>query len=243
MEQKQNKIKSLAECKDEVAKQEEYKDWNHLLDTTTKRDLLKFCDRANALYYSPENTQPTESDKAGDYAIEQAKSYLLSFKDQWKEGEENLYAILCANNQRPAQPVHGEGDLPSFLYRNEHGYVTIGVDGDTMVQDEWNKWLKQHQPTPSNAVQWPSKEQLHDMYITYFPAVDSGTFMEAMSELRTRIGQSSDMSQGMQVDPVELCKIHGHVMYLVCEIDNGRSKYGDHKCSRCKHVESFQYDY
>ena len=35
----------------------------------------------------------------------------------------------------------------------------------------------------------------------------------------------------------------GHAFYLVCEIDNGRSKYGDHKCSRCGHVEPFQYDY
>ncbi len=35
----------------------------------------------------------------------------------------------------------------------------------------------------------------------------------------------------------------GHAFYLVCEIDNGRSKYGEHKCSRCGHVEPFQYDY
>lgn len=39
------------------------------------------------------------------------------------------------------------------------------------------------------------------------------------------------------------CFERGHAFYLVCEIDNGRSKYGDHKCSRCGHVESFQYDY
>lgn len=39
------------------------------------------------------------------------------------------------------------------------------------------------------------------------------------------------------------CYENGHSFYLVCEIDNGRSKYGDHKCSRCGYVESFQYDY
>jgi len=40
-----------------------------------------------------------------------------------------------------------------------------------------------------------------------------------------------------------LCKIFGHNMFLVVEIDNGRSKYGDHKCSRCGKVEHYQYDY
>ena len=39
------------------------------------------------------------------------------------------------------------------------------------------------------------------------------------------------------------CFERGHAFYLVCEIDNDRSKYGDHKCSRCGHVEPFQYDY
>lgn len=40
-----------------------------------------------------------------------------------------------------------------------------------------------------------------------------------------------------------ICFERGHAFYLVCEIDNGRSKYGEHKCSRCGHVEPFQYDY
>lgn len=39
------------------------------------------------------------------------------------------------------------------------------------------------------------------------------------------------------------CFDKGHNFYLVCEIDNGYSKYGDHRCSRCGHTESFQYDY
>lgn len=39
------------------------------------------------------------------------------------------------------------------------------------------------------------------------------------------------------------CFERGHNFYLVYEIDNGRSKYGEHKCSRCGHVERFQYDY
>lgn len=39
------------------------------------------------------------------------------------------------------------------------------------------------------------------------------------------------------------CFEGGHSFYLECEIDNGKSKYGNHKCSRCGHVEPFQYDY
>lgn len=40
-----------------------------------------------------------------------------------------------------------------------------------------------------------------------------------------------------------ICFTKGHSMYLVTEIDNGRSKYGQHKCSRCGYIEGFQYDY
>lgn len=40
-----------------------------------------------------------------------------------------------------------------------------------------------------------------------------------------------------------ICFDKGHNMYLVVELDNGRSKYGHHKCSRCGHEEHFQYDY
>ncbi len=40
-----------------------------------------------------------------------------------------------------------------------------------------------------------------------------------------------------------LCKILGHNMFLVVEIDNGYSKYGEHKCSRCGMSEEFQFDY
>lgn len=40
-----------------------------------------------------------------------------------------------------------------------------------------------------------------------------------------------------------ICFKRGHAFYLVCKFDNGRSKYGYHKCSRCGHEESFQYDY
>ena len=40
-----------------------------------------------------------------------------------------------------------------------------------------------------------------------------------------------------------ICYLFGHNYYKVTEIDNGRSKYGYHKCSRCEHEEPFQYDY
>jgi len=40
-----------------------------------------------------------------------------------------------------------------------------------------------------------------------------------------------------------ICFNTGHAMYLVTETDNGRSKFGYHKCSRCGYEESFQYDY
>jgi len=40
-----------------------------------------------------------------------------------------------------------------------------------------------------------------------------------------------------------ICFDKGHNMFLVVEIDNGRSKYGEHKCSRCGYKEPFQYDY
>ena len=40
-----------------------------------------------------------------------------------------------------------------------------------------------------------------------------------------------------------ICFKLGHNMYKVCEINNGMSIFGDHKCSRCGYIEPFQYDY
>ena len=40
-----------------------------------------------------------------------------------------------------------------------------------------------------------------------------------------------------------LCYWFGHAMYSLYEIDNGQSKWGEHKCSRCGHKDSWQYDY
>lgn len=40
-----------------------------------------------------------------------------------------------------------------------------------------------------------------------------------------------------------LCALFGHNMYLVTEHDNGYSKWGHHKCSRCGYEEEFQSDY
>ena len=52
-----------------------------------------------------------------------------------------------------------------------------------------------------------------------------------------------DVSGELPLTKEHQCFERGHAFYLVCEIDNGRSKYGDHKCSRCGQVEPFQYDY
>jgi hypothetical protein len=51
------------------------------------------------------------------------------------------------------------------------------------------------------------------------------------------------VSGSLPLDKSHICFEKGHSMFLVTEIDNGRSKYGDHKCSRCGWVDSFQYDY
>ena len=40
-----------------------------------------------------------------------------------------------------------------------------------------------------------------------------------------------------------LCFWFGHRMYSMYEIDNGQSKFGEHKCSRCGYKDSWQYDY
>lgn len=45
------------------------------------------------------------------------------------------------------------------------------------------------------------------------------------------------------IDKRHICFDSGHNMYLLTEIDNGYSKYGTHKCSRCGFEDHFQYDY
>lgn len=40
-----------------------------------------------------------------------------------------------------------------------------------------------------------------------------------------------------------LCKLLGHVMFSVFTNMNHRSKWGEHKCSRCGYIETWQYDY
>ena len=61
--------------------------------------------------------------------------------------------------------------------------------------------------------------------------------------VRTQQLLLADVSGALPLDKSHICFDKGHNMFLVTEIDNGRSKYGDHKCSRCGWVESFQYDY
>ena len=64
------------------------------------------------------------------------------------------------------------------------------------------------------------------------------------NELPEQKGLDAPLVSGMlPLTKEHQCFERGHAFYLVCEIDNGRSKYGDHKCSRCGHVEPFQYDY
>ena len=40
-----------------------------------------------------------------------------------------------------------------------------------------------------------------------------------------------------------ICYLFGHNYRKYVEIDNGRSKYGYFKCSRCEHEDAYQYDY
>jgi hypothetical protein len=47
----------------------------------------------------------------------------------------------------------------------------------------------------------------------------------------------------LPLSPDHICFDKGHAMYKVCRINNGRSVYGEHKCSRCGYVEPFQFDY
>jgi hypothetical protein len=52
-----------------------------------------------------------------------------------------------------------------------------------------------------------------------------------------------DIPNSIPILEGHICFATGHAMYLLTEIDNGRSKYGCHKCSRCGHEEPFQFDY
>lgn len=47
----------------------------------------------------------------------------------------------------------------------------------------------------------------------------------------------------MPLKKEHICFDKGHNMFLVVETDNGRSKFGYHKCSRCGYEEHWQYDY
>jgi hypothetical protein len=53
----------------------------------------------------------------------------------------------------------------------------------------------------------------------------------------------TNFTGSLELNKGHICFERGHNMFLVVEIDNGRSKYGEHKCSRCGFVDSFQYDY
>lgn len=65
-----------------------------------------------------------------------------------------------------------------------------------------------------------------------------------MSEQERRLDEAIEPVSGvLPLKKDHQCFERGHAFYLVCEIDNGRSKHGEHKCSRCGHVEPFQYDY
>ncbi len=40
-----------------------------------------------------------------------------------------------------------------------------------------------------------------------------------------------------------ICYLFGHSNFIITKIDNGRSVFGNYKCSRCNKEEMYQYDY
>jgi hypothetical protein len=78
----------------------------------------------------------------------------------------------------------------------------------------------------------------HKDTITNSDTPVSKTFLE-----NTKLSQQETLHGSLPLDKRHICFDKGHSMFLVTEIDNGSSKYGDHKCSRCGWVDSFQYDY
>jgi hypothetical protein len=51
------------------------------------------------------------------------------------------YMLAQRIREQLASPSEEEIELPPFLYKNRFGEITIGVHGDTVVTEEWNKWL------------------------------------------------------------------------------------------------------
>lgn len=47
----------------------------------------------------------------------------------------------------------------------------------------------------------------------------------------------------LPLDKSHICFTSGHNMFSVAEVDNGRSKFGNHMCSRCGWEYHYQYDY
>lgn len=72
---------------------------------------------------------------------------------------------------------------------------------------------------------------------------DIETFSIKFAEYLYKELNNSKTSGELPLMRDHICYDKGHNMFLVTEIDNRYSKYGDHKCSRCGYIESFQYDY
>jgi len=47
----------------------------------------------------------------------------------------------------------------------------------------------------------------------------------------------------LPLNPAHICFDKGHSMFAVYTIHNWRSSFGEHKCSRCGFIESWQYDF
>lgn len=226
----QNKIKSMAECKKAVALQQGYdsfEQWTASLKVSGGyKAHERLIDEANALYYSPENQQPTEMAaeyKDGYenyvYAVRLAQFLRKQYYPDNKEWEplKDLMGVLSQIDNmivginKPAQPV--EGDLEKVIkeiidYGNAGKTVSSTDSHVSYLGKKCLKLLEQHQQ-PS-AVQWLTDGDINKIFYSESDSFDAGDysfsylskqgFINALNELRTRLTTAN------QVDPVEFSK-------------------------------------
>ena len=89
--------------------------------------------------------------------------------------------------------------------------------------------------------------ELHNELLERTPEVNPFTFLKMYNDLKhviqdykLELEHSRSTCGILPLTKDHPCFERGHAFYLVCEIDNGRSKYGEHQCSRCGHIEPFQ---
>jgi hypothetical protein len=72
----------------------------------------------------------------------------------------------------------------------------------------------------------------------------NGILISKVAEEFTKLSLQEKKADGnMPLDKSHICFERGHNFFLIFERDNGRSKYGEHTCSRCGHIYQFQFDY